>query len=145
MAISKEQFLEVANMIRQKPFATRNIAVDKSNTITYLLYRFKRPLLKWRFNTYQKKNAHKPWLTPDAIEALEALLKKTDVGLEYGSGRSTKFFAERLNHLTSVEHHEGWFEQVNQELKIEGFENVEYIEYYKQIFCNHSIQNLICG
>ena len=127
MAISKEQFLEVANMIRQKPFATRNIAVDKSNTITYLLYRFKRPLLKWRFNTYQKKNAHKPWLTPDAIEALEALLKKTDVGLEYGSGRSTKFFAERLNHLTSVEHHEGWFEQVNQELKIEGFENVEYI------------------
>ena len=65
MAIGKEQFLEVANMIRQKPFATRNIAVDKSNTITYLLYRFKRPLLKWRFNTYQKKNAHKPWLTPD--------------------------------------------------------------------------------
>lgn len=127
MAVSKEQFLKIVEQVDQQRFESKNIAKNKSASLSYYLYRLKRPLLKRKYNRFQKLNSQKPWLTPDAIKALELLLQPTDIGLEYGSGRSTKFFARILKHLTSVEHHEGWFEKVNLELKSEGFENVDYI------------------
>ena len=48
-------------------------------------------------------------------------------GLEYGSGRSTLFFARRLKKLVSIEHHEGWHNKVSQILKDKKVDNVEYL------------------
>ena len=127
MAVSKEHFLTVSKKIDQQRFESRNIAVNKSASLAYFSYRLKRPLLKRKYNNFQKDNLDKPWLTPDAIKALELLLQATDIGLEYGSGRSTKFFASLLRHLTSIEHHEGWYENVKQELNTEEFDNVDYL------------------
>jgi hypothetical protein len=42
-----------------------------------------------------------PWLTRQAVEILEDWLKPGYVGLEWGSGRSTLWFARRVSHLTS--------------------------------------------
>jgi predicted O-methyltransferase YrrM len=58
-----------------------------------------------------------PWLTKEAILLLERLLKPDDIGLEFGSGRSTIWFAERVQKLISIEHDIYWFEKINKKLK----------------------------
>jgi predicted O-methyltransferase YrrM len=58
-----------------------------------------------------------PWLTKEAILLLERLLRPDDIGLEFGSGRSTIWFAERVEKLISIEHDIYWFEKINKKLK----------------------------
>ena len=58
-----------------------------------------------------------PWLTKEAVLLLERLLKPDDIGLEFGSGRSTIWFAERVKKLISTEHDNFWFEKINKKLK----------------------------
>jgi predicted O-methyltransferase YrrM len=61
-----------------------------------------------------------PWLTKEAILLLERLLRPDDIGLEFGSGRSTIWFAERVQKLISVEHGIYWIEKINKKLKEKG-------------------------
>ena len=75
---------------------------------------------------YNQTRPHDPWLTQNANEILDSWLKDTDVGVEFGSGRSTRWFAKRMKHITSVEHHEGWYEKVGQMFKDWGLENIDY-------------------
>lgn len=65
---------------------------------------------------YQHRNPDKPWLTPEATHLLSTLLLPTDIGLEWGSGRSTSWFAAKIAKLTSIEHHAQWYERVRQTL-----------------------------
>ena len=65
-----------------------------------------------------------PWLTSDSIKILKQLIKPSDVGVEFGSGRSTKWFAERLYQLTSIENNPVWYNLVKKSLV--RFENVDY-------------------
>lgn len=65
---------------------------------------------------YEYRNPQHPWLTADAVKILSSMLLSTDIGVEYGSGRSTKWFAQRLQHLTSIENDSNWFYKVNQSL-----------------------------
>lgn len=60
----------------------------------------------------EKIHPGNPWLSADAVRLLDQLLKPTDVGVEFGSGRSTIWFAKRLAHLTSVESDPLWYEKV---------------------------------
>lgn len=76
---------------------------------------------------YQKKYPDHPWLTEDAIKFLSSYLKKSDVGLEFGSGRSTLWFAKRISHLTSVETDSIWFDKVKQAVNCNGIHNVTLI------------------
>lgn len=62
-------------------------------------------------------NPDAPWLTADMVEILDSWLRPTDVGLEWGSGRSTVWFAKRVAHLTSVEHDSVWVSHVEQLLR----------------------------
>lgn len=69
----------------------------------------------------------RPWLTKEAVLLLERLLKPDDVGLEFGSGRSTIWFAKRVKKLISTEHDNFWFEKINKKLKEKGLINkVDY-------------------
>jgi len=61
-----------------------------------------------------------PWLTKEAVLLLDSLLRPEDIGLEFGSGRSTIWFAERVNKLISIEHDHFWFEKINKKLKEKG-------------------------
>jgi len=65
---------------------------------------------------YQAANPNAPWLTADAITALQDLLKPGDVGYEFGSGRSTTWFAGRVGYLHSMEHVPEWYERVRHKL-----------------------------
>jgi hypothetical protein len=44
-----------------------------------------------------------PWLTAESIRLLSGMIRPTERGLECGSGRSTRWFADRVGELTSVE------------------------------------------
>jgi predicted O-methyltransferase YrrM len=76
---------------------------------------------------YERRHADDPWLTPAAIAMLGSLLRPEDTGVEFGSGRSTLWFATRVAALTSVEHDEQWYQAVAARLKDRGLGNVDYI------------------
>ena len=75
---------------------------------------------------YQKAFPDHPWLTRVANEILASYLKESDIGLEFGSGRSTIWFAKRIKHLTSVEHNKSWFTKVQLMSQDNNLNNVDY-------------------
>ena len=77
---------------------------------------------------YHQTHADEPWLTPQAVRLLEGWLKPTDRMLEFGSGRSTLWFARRVASLVSVEHDPRWYERVDASLKEQHLENVTYLK-----------------
>jgi len=66
---------------------------------------------------FQKQNPQAPWITKDAISLLNELIKSTDVGLDFGSGRSTKWFATRCQYLFSIENNLEWYNIVKNQIK----------------------------
>jgi hypothetical protein len=76
---------------------------------------------------YELRNPAAPWLTPAANAIMESLLKPTDCMLEFGSGRSSVWFAERVSHITSVEHNVGWAEKVRRRLAERSLNNAELV------------------
>jgi predicted O-methyltransferase YrrM len=74
-----------------------------------------------------RKNNDAPWLTQSAIEILASWLRPSDVGFEWGAGRSTLWFARRISHLTTVEHNERWFSSVKDLLDVQGVGNVKLL------------------
>ena len=76
---------------------------------------------------YERAHPDDPWLTPAAIGLVATLLRPADRGAEFGSGRSTLWFAARVRSLTSVEHDARWHESVTARLKDRGLGNVDYI------------------
>ena len=94
--------------------------LKKHQTPKYIYYRLKQ-------KRFEKKYPDKPWMTRTSIQLLEQLIRPEDLGLEYGSGRSTIWFAKRCKHLTSIEHHKKWFDNVTKKLSILSNSNVEYI------------------
>jgi len=49
---------------------------------------------------HERQHPDLPWLTRAMIENLDTWLRPDDVGLEFGSGRSTVWFAQKVGHLT---------------------------------------------
>ena len=76
---------------------------------------------------YERAHPDDPWLTPAAISLLTRLLRPVDTGAEFGSGRSTVWFAARVAALTSVEHDKRWYEAVSARLAERGLSNVSCI------------------
>lgn len=79
-----------------------------------------------RWALYERRNMDRPWLTPQANELLSMLLRPGDVGLEWGSGRSTCWFARAIRHLTSVENDPQWHAKVAEQIANKGIRNVDY-------------------
>jgi hypothetical protein len=82
--------------------------------------------LKW--SAYERKNPDTPWLTPQANQILSTALLPTDIGIEWGSGRSTVWFSQKLKHLTSIEHNVQWYDRVKAQLAQRGASNVTYLQ-----------------
>jgi predicted O-methyltransferase YrrM len=68
----------------------------------------------------ERRNPDWPWLTPAIVEILESWLKEGDRGLEWGAGRSTVWFAERVGHLTAIEDNTEWVSRVETVLRKRG-------------------------
>jgi len=84
-------------------------------------------LNKMKVVLYEKRCPDHPWLTKQANSILSTLLKPTDVGLEWGSGRSTIWLARRIKQLTSIEHDESWYKVVSIKLKEANISNTNLL------------------
>ena len=73
-----------------------------------------------RLMVEQRRHPDSPWLTSSMVSILETWLKPTDFGVEWGSGRSTVWFARRTRKLMSVEHNPDWQNHVRKTLAREG-------------------------
>jgi len=73
---------------------------------------------------FQKINPQAPWLTEESIHLLLQLIGVNDVGLEFGSGRSTLWFSKRCKYLHSFEHNQIWYNIVNKSIAKQ--ENIDY-------------------
>ncbi len=76
---------------------------------------------------HQRLHPEEPWLTPAVVHILDRHLTQDMSGLEFGSGRSTVWFARHLGKLTSIEHSPEWFQKVSRLLKKAGAKNVELL------------------
>jgi SAM-dependent methyltransferase len=74
-------------------------------------YLWRRARQSWYF----RRHPDHPWLTPQAIHILDEWLRPSDRVFEWGSGRSTRWFAARVAHITSIEHNPQWFAQVQRD------------------------------
>ena len=71
-------------------------------------------------SAYRRLHPDHPWLTPQMIAMLETMLRPEDHGLEWGCGRSTLWFANRVEHLTSIEGDASWASTVASLLDARG-------------------------
>jgi hypothetical protein len=99
---------------------------DLTVNITYWARRPHLVLARARYWAWEKQNPDKPWLCPEAVSFCAQTLTKSMRALEFGSGRSTAWFARHVGHLTSVEQSEAWFERVSAELERQGLDNIDY-------------------
>jgi predicted O-methyltransferase YrrM len=80
-----------------------------------------------KYWVWERQNPDKPWLCPGTVSFCEANLSKSMNALEFGSGRSTRWFAQLVGHLTSVEHDSTWYYEVRGQLARAQLTNVEYL------------------
>lgn len=68
-----------------------------------------------------------PWIGYRAIKRLDALIQPNWTILEFGSGMSTTWYAERAERVVSIEHHAGWAARVRDLLAGRGTTNAEVL------------------
>lgn len=78
---------------------------------------------------YQKTHPDEPWLTKDANKIMANWLQNTDVGVEFGSGRSTIWLSQRVKHITSIESNERWHKRVCETIERKNLNNIDYYYY----------------
>ncbi len=54
------------------------------------------------------RHSTEPWMAHGAVKELDRLLRGEDILLELGSGRSTRWYADRVAEVTSIEPDEEW-------------------------------------
>jgi hypothetical protein len=88
-----------------------------------------------------RRHPDAPWLTKQMVEILDSWLCSDDIGYEFGSGRSTLWFSQRVGHLTSVEHDREWYCRISATIESMGLRNVHYSLHTDGVeYCNS-----VCG
>jgi hypothetical protein len=75
---------------------------------------------------YERIYPDAPWLTRTMVEILSSWLRPTDQGLEWGSGRSTLWFAKRTGPLIAIEHDQTWYLKIRSMCEKKGITNIDY-------------------
>lgn len=111
--------MSTGSVSTEHPLARRRL-VRSHRTPRYVYHRTRQLM-------YERAHPDDPWLTPAAIHLLSRLLRPVDRGAEFGSGRSTLWFAARVAALTSVEHDQWWHDTVTARIAERGLRNVSCI------------------
>ena len=77
---------------------------------------------------FQRRHQDKPWLSRGAVLFLDQWLKESDRVLEFGSGRSTFYFARKCARVVSHEHHPDWGAKVEAAIKENGWSHVDVVQ-----------------
>ncbi|MBY0516457.1 MAG: class I SAM-dependent methyltransferase [Bacteriovoracaceae bacterium] len=75
---------------------------------------------------YRKFYPDEPWISHYAVKFCDQHLKKDFVALEWGSGRSTIWFAKRVKKILSVEDKKSWYDYVKNKFREINLNNVDY-------------------
>lgn len=127
ISMSESSLFSQASAIAKKSWVKTNFKSGSTSRLSKVLYfRIFKPLLTFRYNFYKKRNPNTPWTSPASIVFFDQALTRTMTGFEYGSGKSTNFFASKLKHLVSLEHDSAWYERVRFDLEKDEINNVEY-------------------
>lgn len=65
------------------------------------------------------------WITFEAIDRLNTLIKPDFQIFEFGGGGSTLFFCKRASHVVTVEDHAEWFSKLTQIVQTKNYQNWE--------------------
>lgn len=122
----KDSYTIARDIAASSRYLKKNIVAEKGFSPRYIFYRIARPILKVTYKVFKWMNPATPWTSQAAVRIFKQLLRPDMVGLEYGSGNSTIFFAKHLRHLVSVEHDKAWFSNVTASLKQQKLNNVQY-------------------
>lgn len=76
---------------------------------------------------YEKRFPKEPWLTAASNQILNNLLNSNDVGIEFGSGRSTIWFSVRVKKLYSLETNVSWFKLVKKNIDSQDIKNIKLL------------------
>ncbi len=92
-----------------------------------LVFWLKQPKLmvyRVRYWIWEKLHSDEPWMCPGTVEFCKKHLSTSMSVLEFGSGRSSAWFARRIKKLTSIEYDESWYKVVKSKLEKENITNV---------------------
>ena len=95
--------------------------------VSFWLKRPRRLVSRLRYWVWERINPDKPWMCPGTVAFCQANLSRSMTAIEFGSGRSTRWFSTLVAHLTSVEHNKEWYERVKQQLDNANVTNVSYL------------------
>jgi predicted O-methyltransferase YrrM len=84
---------------------------------------------RFRLMRYERAHPDYPWITSESNRLLASMLRPDDIGAEFGSGRSTLWFARHCQHLTSVEHDKEWHGKISAAIRDQGLSNVDYFHH----------------
>ncbi len=87
-----------------------------------------RAAVAWLNIKLRDKRAPLPWISYDAQRVLNGFLTKQCTVLEYGSGMSTFWYAQRAGHVISIESHRGWYDSVKTQLAVLGNTDLRLVE-----------------
>lgn len=87
-------------------------------TLRYLYHRLRKIL-----SDFGKEES--PWLTSQSVELIKGIITENSIGYEWGSGRSTTWFGERISRLYSIEHDQIWFKEVQVIINEKQLSNIE--------------------
>ncbi|MFZ4593894.1 MAG: O-methyltransferase [Verrucomicrobiaceae bacterium] len=77
------------------------------------------------YELYLRRHPEEPWLAQGAVRFLDEWLTSKMSGWEWGSGRSSLWFAQRIARLVSIEHDKAWHQKVSQQLAEQSLTHVD--------------------
>jgi len=118
---------------------SRNLVNSLSSTRTLVYCKNRLVELIYRFLFYKE-----PWLTPSANKKLNSLIKKNFIGFEFGSGRSTLWFAKRCASISSVETSEFWRQKILKNAANENLNNIKiyFVDEFSKDFKDNYIKKI---
>ncbi|MEM1370748.1 MAG: class I SAM-dependent methyltransferase [Pseudomonadota bacterium] len=79
---------------------------------------------------WEHQNPDAPWLPRQAVALLDTLLQPTDHVIEFGAGRSTLWFAQRVATVSAFETDANWCRRVADDISSAGFEDRVQVQAY---------------
>lgn len=114
-------------VIRGDSYRRTRFHDEKGHCVTFeALSNLPRALITWGLFKTAGYRPKLPWLSYDAIRIIEKILDPGKRVLEFGSGMSTLWLAERCGFLVSIEHDRKWYKTVAKQLSRHDFSNVAY-------------------
>ncbi len=112
----------LAKLIRARPGAKSRFHTERGDLMPLAAFAELPMLITTRLRGQYPEH---PWMATPAVRELDNLIQPQWKVLEFGSGRSTAWYAARAASVLSLENDPQWHATVNTNLRNKGYNNVE--------------------